>query len=654
MTIRKKLSMGIGILLILFLALGIISYFQIGQIDEALTQIIEGKASAKRAALLLQRYKTLDDTLMKKKELQNDLFTTATENLKKIDNIITKKMHAIIDVKGPSGHDKMLEALKIKACIGEAATSLRTFLWSPNEENERRVFENVGIAEQELRRLGSLRLTEEQINSATELEAAFGRTVSLIKEIVTLSNYLQENAPELADLRAKINGLLNEELEVFTRVDLERAKEAGRKTVGTTVMVTLILVITGFLDVSVFSATITRSITKPIVELKNAVAEIGKGDFDAKIEIGSNDEIGELAGVFKQMAERRRQAEEGLRQARDELEVRVEERTVELLRANEVLELEIDERQKAEHALERLNTDLESSVRELTRSNKELQELSYIAAHDLKTPLRGIVTLADWISTDYAEMFDEEGKEQINLLIARTKQVDALLDSVLQYSSLGQSEQQKREVDLNKVLSEVIDTIAPPKNIKICVENVLPVLTCQRAHITQVFHHLLSNAIRHGGKPEGQIKVGCVEQDGFWQFSVTDNGPGIDRKYFEKIFRVFQTLSPRDHAQGTGIGLSVVKKIVELNAGSVWVESELGKGSTFFFTMPKSGVRQESNFQMSSADANSYLPAGVRMSTKGDLSRPSGVLYEERQLTSHMNKIIDTKKQGKKPGLSGL
>ena len=136
-------------------------------------------------------------------------------------------------------------------------------------------------------------------------------------------------------------------------------------------------------------------------------------------------------------------------------------------------------------------------------------------------------------------------------------------------------------------MSEVLDAATPPKNIEICVENELPVLTCQRADITQVFEHLLSNAIRHGGKPDGQIKVGCVEQDGVWKFSVADDGPGIDPRYFEKIFRVFQTLSTRDPAQGTGIGLSIVKKVVELNAGSVWVESELGKGSTFYFTLPK-------------------------------------------------------------------
>jgi len=109
----------------------------------------------------------------------------------------------------------------------------------------------------------------------------------------------------------------------------------------------------------------------------------------------------------------------------------------------------------------------------------------------------------------------------------------------------------------------------------------------------QVFQNLLSNAVKYMDKPKGQIKVGCIEQDGFWRFSVSDNGPGIDEKYFEKIFNMFQTLSPQDGVESTGIGLSIVKKIAELNGGRVWVESEVGKASTFFFTLPKQETQAE-------------------------------------------------------------
>ncbi len=273
--------------------------------------------------------------------------------------------------------------------------------------------------------------------------------------------------------------------------------------------------------------------------------------------------------------------------ARKELETRVQRRTAELSRANEVLEAEIAERERAERTLATVNAELESNIQQLSRSNKELQEFAYIAAHDLKTPLRGIGTLADWLATDYADKFDEEGSKHVELLTVRARRMSAMIDSILQYSSLQRHDQKKEQVDLSTVLSEVIAGIEPPANIRITVEDELPVLSCDKTHILQVLQNLLGNAVKYMDKPEGVIRVGCVEQDGFWKLSVADNGPGIDKRHFEKIFKIFQTLSSRDGVEGTGIGLSIVKKIAGLNGGGAWIESEVGKGSTFFFTLPK-------------------------------------------------------------------
>jgi signal transduction histidine kinase len=205
----------------------------------------------------------------------------------------------------------------------------------------------------------------------------------------------------------------------------------------------------------------------------------------------------------------------------------------------------------------------------------------------LKAPLRGIKTLAQWISTDYADRLDQNGKEQMNLLLSRVDRMHNLIDGILQYSRVGRVKENKVQINLNELVSEVIDMVAPPENISITVENELPVIEFERTRITQVFQNLLSNAVKFMDKPEGQVKIGCVEEDGFWKFTVADNGPGIEEKYFEKIFDMFQTLAPRDEVESTGVGLTVAKKIVELYGGKIWVQSKVGEGSTFLFTLPK-------------------------------------------------------------------
>jgi PAS domain S-box-containing protein len=249
--------------------------------------------------------------------------------------------------------------------------------------------------------------------------------------------------------------------------------------------------------------------------------------------------------------------------------------------------IDISNRKKAEEILEKLNKDLESAVKELSQSNQELQKFTYVAAHDLKTPLRAIGTLADWISTDYADKFDEKGRQEVELLVKRVKRMDKVIDSILQYSEVRRATQEDQEVDLNIVLSEVISTIDPPENVEITIGSELPTVVCEKTCMMQVFGNLLRNAVKNMDKPKAQIKVSCVTEDAFWKFSIADNGPGIEEKHFEKIFQIFQTLSPRDDSESTGVGLTIIKKIVELYGGKIWVESKVGEGSTFFFTLPK-------------------------------------------------------------------
>ncbi|MFH1717083.1 MAG: PAS domain S-box protein, partial [Planctomycetota bacterium] len=256
---------------------------------------------------------------------------------------------------------------------------------------------------------------------------------------------------------------------------------------------------------------------------------------------------------------------------------------------------DITERKQTEQALESLNAELATAVERLTAANRELGDFAHITAHDLKTPLRGIGSLAGIIGAEYRDCLDDQGRQLLEMLVGRANRMYEQIDGILAYSEIGRLDEKKEHVNLNELVKEVITTIDPPAYVEIFVESDLPSLVCNKIRMAQVFQNLLDNAIKYIDKPEGRILVGCVQEDGFWKFSVTDNGCGIEERYFGKIFQIFQTLRRRDEVESTGIGLSVVKKIVEKYNGKVWVESKAGEETTFFFTLPmqEMGVQSE-------------------------------------------------------------
>lgn len=241
---------------------------------------------------------------------------------------------------------------------------------------------------------------------------------------------------------------------------------------------------------------------------------------------------------------------------------------------------DISERKAAESRQAALMHDLKAA-------NEELSNFAYVASHDLKAPLRGIGSLAHWLSTDYAERFDAEGREQMSLLLSRVKRMDRLIDGILQYSRVGRVKEGAAPVDLNALVAETVDLLAPPPNMSVTVEP-LPTIEMERTRAQQLFQNLLSNAIQYMDKPRGEIRVDCRRADAGWHFRVSDNGPGIERRHWERVFQLFQSLTKRNSSESTGIGLSLVKKIVEMHGGRIWLESEPGQGCTFHFTLPRS------------------------------------------------------------------
>jgi PAS domain S-box-containing protein len=237
----------------------------------------------------------------------------------------------------------------------------------------------------------------------------------------------------------------------------------------------------------------------------------------------------------------------------------------------------------------RLEAEQARMIQDLESANEELKNFAYVVSHDLKAPLRAIGSLADWIAADQHDRLDDEGREHLRLLIQRVRRMDALIDGVLRYSRIGRVHEAAVAVDLDQLAHEVVDSLAPPPHVTVTVAPGLPTIQAEKTALQQVLQNLIGNAIRYLDKPRGRVEIGCIDQGADWRFSVADNGPGIGARHFQRIFQLFQTLHPRDRVESTGVGLAIVKKIVEQCGGQVWVESCVGQGSTFYFTLPKTG-----------------------------------------------------------------
>lgn len=233
--------------------------------------------------------------------------------------------------------------------------------------------------------------------------------------------------------------------------------------------------------------------------------------------------------------------------------------------------------------LEEKNAEI---LKELTDANQELADFAYIVSHDLKAPLRGINSLANWLIEDYSDKLGTEGKQLLDLMIGRTRRLGKLVDGILAYSRAGRNPASSETIDLNLIVHDTIDLLTPPPHITVEITTPLPQVTLEYYKAQQIFQNLISNAIKFMDKPIGRITITAAKECSDWHFTVTDNGPGIDSRYFKKIFELFETLNNCNEAESTGVGLSLVKRIVESHGGAIWVESTVNIGTAFHFTLP--------------------------------------------------------------------
>jgi PAS domain S-box-containing protein len=251
---------------------------------------------------------------------------------------------------------------------------------------------------------------------------------------------------------------------------------------------------------------------------------------------------------------------------------------------------DVTERKTSETQLKELNETLQKHAKELAISNAELEQFAYVASHDLQEPLRMVTSFLTQLDKKYGTIIDDKGKQYIHFAVDGAKRMRQIILDLLDFSRVGRVEDDMEEVDFNKLINEILALYR--RSIEELRANIefedLPVFSIYKTPVRQVFQNLIGNSLKYHRKNEPPaIVIACKESKTQYQFSIKDNGIGIASEYFDKVFIIFQRLHNKDEYSGTGMGLAIAKKIIENMGGKIWIESEEGKGSTFYFTILK-------------------------------------------------------------------
>jgi PAS domain S-box-containing protein len=248
---------------------------------------------------------------------------------------------------------------------------------------------------------------------------------------------------------------------------------------------------------------------------------------------------------------------------------------------------DISELVRAESALDAKAAEVARANAELERSNRELDGFAYAASHDLRSPLRDVQNLAEWIAEDAADLLPEASLRHLRTLQGRVGRMEALLEGLLAYSRVGRVQDRSEEVDVHALLEDAVELLGRPAAFPVDFPPVLPKVRTPRAPLLQVLQNLIGNAIKHHDRDAGRVVVDVLEEKDHLVFLVRDDGPGIPAQHHDLVFRMFQALRPFDEVEGTGMGLALVKRIVETHGGVIDLQSAEGEGSTFRFTWPR-------------------------------------------------------------------
>lgn len=388
-------------------------------------------------------------------------------------------------------------------------------------------------------------------------------------------NYLRFAAPILKKLRSivRVEDIIGV---VLLDIDISRVIVEARERTRQAIFF-FITGIAGIVTV-IFFLTFTMVI-RPLLKLKSAAQAFAKGDYTARADLKSKDEVGDLAATFNKMAEDLNHNINGLKESRQKLETSNKELKY---RENIMYGLIVD--------LDRAKQTLAEKAAELARSNADLEQFAYVASHDLKEPLRMIFSYVQLLEQRYKGRLDKDADDFIHFAVDGAKRMQALINDLLEYSRVTTRARPFAPCDCNMVLNWARENLilGIQENSATISSGPLPEIMADATQVMQLFQNLIANSIKFKSEEPPHIHISCLKQDKEWLFSFKDNGIGFDKQYAERIFQIFQRLHTREEYPGTGIGLAIAKKIIEHHGGRIWAESKPGQGAVFYFTIPVS------------------------------------------------------------------
>jgi signal transduction histidine kinase len=510
------------------------------------------KLLADKIAALYGQFISLGKGLMRQKDEADALARTFTAEFQSIDDSIEEKIQAGTEDNEQKSFRRLLLAARFAADLAEVGNWLGTYLEIPSADNEQRIHREF---RESARRVGFfLRsgVSQEERLWGEDLVRRINELRSLAVKRIALDKQMRADVERFGQYREQLDELLDESLRVLAQSQMVRLiGEAEGRSAKTVTLAYLLIPI--FLLVSIGAGWwIVRHISVSIAELRTGTEMVAGGDLGYRIGGRGQDELGLLARRFNQM--------------------------VAQLEATTVSKEELE---KAHHVLSKRTDDL-------ARSNVELDQFASVVSHDLQEPLRMVTAYVQLLQTQCGGKLDKDADEFIGFAVDGAKRMQGLIDDLLVYSRVGTRGKEFTATDCNVVLARTLLNLktAIDESGAQVTQDQLPTVPGDEFQLGQLLQNLIGNAIKYRGQRPAEIRVECERDGEMWRFAVTDNGIGIDPEYTERIFVIFQRLHTRQEYPGTGIGLAICKKIVERHRGKIWVESEPGKGSTFYFTLP--------------------------------------------------------------------